>query len=277
MALSTEQVQLFLSQGFVVCESFFSEREAAALAMELARIYDERRTAGTLRNVAIQDDGTENDIVGERLNLQVIPLYDKSALYRALPFQPAVLEAVEQLIGGNFRLHLDQSFWKPAKRGTGTLWHQDNAYFKIDDPLRGTAMWIAIHDATVDSGTLHVIPGSHKEEYEHYRDPLSDHHITCDPPEERAAPVVMPAGGVVFFCYGICHGTKANLSDRDRAGVALHFIDVDLGDVRDGTYPILRGPEATGGVREFGERVEGTWEACVERALRGKGAPDQEH
>ena len=85
MALSTEQVQLFLSQGFVVCESFFSERETAALATELDCIYDERRTAGTLRNVAIQDDGTENDIVGERLNLQVIPLYDKSALYRALP------------------------------------------------------------------------------------------------------------------------------------------------------------------------------------------------
>ncbi len=35
VALSTEQVQLFLSQGFVVCESFFSERETAALATEI--------------------------------------------------------------------------------------------------------------------------------------------------------------------------------------------------------------------------------------------------
>jgi hypothetical protein len=31
--------------------------------------------------------------------------------------------------------------------------------------------------------------------------------------------------------------------------------------------PSLTGPQATGGLREYGERVAGTWEGEVERAL----------
>jgi phytanoyl-CoA hydroxylase len=147
-----------------------------------------------------------------------------------------------------------------------------NAYFKIRDPLKGTAMWIAVHDATVANGTLHVIPDSFREAYAHYRDPYSDHHIRCDPPEERAIPVELPAGGVVFFAYGTAHRTKANTTDKERAGVVFHFLRADYAQDElpetDRDYrPYLTGPEATGGLREYGVRVAGTWEQEVERAL----------
>ncbi|MBM3215536.1 phytanoyl-CoA dioxygenase family protein [Candidatus Poribacteria bacterium] len=175
-------------------------------------------------------------------------------------------------MGESFRLHLDQSFWKPARQGIGTNWHQDNAYFKIADPLRGTAMWIAIHDATIPNGCMHIVPGSFREEYPHYRDPLSDHHIRCDPPEDRAVAVELAAGGALFFAYGTAHCTRANTTDQDRAGAALHFIHTDYAQGDHWTRneqmtPILRGPNATGGEREYGRRIEGTWDAEVERAL----------
>lgn len=270
--LTPEQIAHFREEGYVAVEGFFTSRETEALRKELTRIYEERRKAGTLRNVAVQEDGSLNRLDGVRQNLQVIPLNDKSPLYRALPFHPKVLDAVESLIGDRFRLQLDQAFWKPARYGIGTSWHQDNAYFKIPDPLRGTALWIAIHDATVENGCMHVIPRSFREVYPHYRDPLSDHHIRCDPPEERQVAVELKGGGVLFFAYGTVHCTKANRSAQDRAGVALHFIHTDYaqGDqwkLHEQLQPILRGPEATGGVREYGERIEGTWEAVVESVL----------
>jgi phytanoyl-CoA hydroxylase len=149
---------------------------------------------------------------------------------------------------------------------------QANAYFGIRDPLKGTAMWIAVHDATLANGTLHVIPDSFREAYEHYRDPYSDHHIRRDPPEERAVPVELPAGGVVFFAYGTAHCTKANTTDRERAGVAFHFLRADyaqkelIAEERD-YRPYLTGPHATGGLKEYGVRVEGTWETEVEKAV----------
>ena len=71
-----------------------------------------------------------------------------------------VIGLLRRLLGPEITLHLDQIFLKPGRTGMGTAWHQDNAYFKIPQPLRGTAMWIAIHDATVANGTLRVVPAS---------------------------------------------------------------------------------------------------------------------
>jgi ectoine hydroxylase-related dioxygenase (phytanoyl-CoA dioxygenase family) len=262
MPLSPEQIAQFRTQGYLALPRFFSAREVAALQAEIERFKRE----GKLRNVATDGDGKTHSAT--RANLQLIPLFDKSDLLRALPFEPRVIQAVGQLIGEPFVLHLDQMFLKPARHGTGTSWHQDNAYFKIADPLKGTAMWIAAHDATLANGTISVIPGSYKEEYPHGRDPHSDHHIRCYPPEERAVPIELEAGGVAFFCYGTAHCTGANNTDRERAGIAFHFLRTDYvpAEARfQRTH--LCGSQATGGEKEYGVRVEGTWEREVERVL----------
>lgn len=272
MKLTETQLEQFREIGYISFEGFFSLTEAEALRLELERIYRTELEKGTGINCAVQEDGTKRDNEGERQNLQVIPLNNRSDLHKALPFHPKVVSAVKQLIGDEFMLELDQAFWKPPKVGIGTSWHQDNAYFKIADPLRGTAMWIAIHDANIQNGTIHVIPGSHRESYQHYRDPLSDHHIRCDPPEERAVPIELKAGGVLFFCYGVAHCTRQNLSDKERAGVALHFLHNDFGgkeiwERNNTTKPMITGPLATGGEKEFGEKFEGRWQALMEEAI----------
>ena len=47
------------------------------------------------------------------------------------------------------------------------------------------------------------------------------------PSRGAAMQVVLPAGGVVFFCYGTPHATGPNRTERERAGVALHFLRAD--------------------------------------------------
>ena len=262
MQLAQAEIDHFRTEGYLRVPEFFTAREAAAMRAEVERLLE----TGLLRNVATEGDGKTP--ARSLRNLQLCPMYRHSPLFRALPFHPKVVSAVSQLIGDPVILHLDQVFLKPPRDGMGTHWHQDNAYFKIRDPLKGTAMWIAVHDATVANGTLHVIPGSFREVYEHSRDPYSDHHIRCFPPEERAVPVELPAGGVVFFCYGTPHSTRENRTDHSRAGVAFHFLRADYaaGDLiaPDRDYrPYLTGPRATGGEREYGTRVAGTWEAEV--------------
>jgi ectoine hydroxylase-related dioxygenase (phytanoyl-CoA dioxygenase family) len=149
---------------------------------------------------------------------------------------------------------------------------QANAYFRIRDSLMGTAMWTAVHEATVANGTLRIIPDCFRALLEHSRDPFSDHHIRCYPPEERAVDIELPAGGVAFFAYGTPHATGPNTTDQERAGVALHFLRADYAPDEliqpDRDYrPYLTGPQATGGLRDYGEKVAGTWEREVERAL----------
>jgi ectoine hydroxylase-related dioxygenase (phytanoyl-CoA dioxygenase family) len=268
MTLAVEQVQQFQTHGWLAVPQFFDARETAAIRAEVERLKRE----GYLRNVATDGDGQTTSRTLQ--NLQLCPMYRHSPLFRAMPFAPKVVEAVRALLGDPLILHLDQVFLKPGKTGMGTNWHQDNAYFKIRDPLMGTAMWTAVHDATVANGTLRIIPDSFRELLEHSRDPYSDHHIRCYPREERAIDVELLAGGVAFFAYGTPHATGPNTTDHERAGAALHFLRADYAPddliQPDRDYrPYLTGPQSTGGHREYGEPVAGTWEREVERALAG--------
>ena len=265
MFFTRQQLDQFQSEGYVAIPNFWDKQEIIAIQHEISRL----KKAGLLRNVATDGDGKTHSQVKQ--NLQLCPMYDKSDFVRALPFSDKVTGAVSELIGDPVLLHLDQVFLKPGGNGAGTNWHQDNAYFKIANPLKGTAMWTAVHDATVANGTLHLIPGSYRTEYEHSRDPESDHHIRCYPPEEQAIPIELPAGGVVFFCYGTAHCTLGNTTAKERAGLALHFLNADYVnmDVRSGfeIKPYLTGPQATGGLAEYGLKVKGTWQEQVDRLV----------
>ncbi len=262
MQLTPEQVDQFDRDGYLILPRFFDAREVAVMQAELQRLIDD----GKLRNVATEGDGeTQSNKV---FNLQVCPLSPHSDLFRSLPFCSNLRETVRQLIGEAFVLQLDQIFLKPAKVGAGTNWHQDNAYFGIPDPKQGTGMWVALHDATVANGTMHIVPGSYKREYEHARDPESDHHITCKVDEQidEVLPVEMEAGGVLFFNYGTAHCTHANTTDTDRAGLALHFLKAEHQDLIGGagpSHPVLSGPHYSGGREELGVNMEGQWERKV--------------
>ena len=264
---SSEEIQQFRSQGWVAKDQFWSAREVAAMCSELERL----KSIGLLRNVATAGDGSTP--ATDKINLQLCPMFPHSQLYRAMPFAEKAISAVQQLIGDPVVLHLDQVFLKPGRQGSGTNWHQDNAYFQIDDPLKGTAMWTAVHEATIANGTIHVIPGSFRIQYEHSRDPYSDHHIRCYPPEDEALAIELPAGGAAFFAYGVAHCTLANSTEHERAGVALHFINGAMDATAKGGFPLskrpyLTGPSASGGLKEHGERIAGSWQRQVDAALR---------
>ncbi len=259
MKFTQEQLAQYRSLGYVAIPGFFNANEIAAMRDDIERL----KAAGLIRNVSTDGDGVTAST--KMANLQMVPISPHSDLFRALPFAPKVVAAIRQLIGDPVVLHLDQVFVKPARQGAGTNWHQDNGYFKLADPMKGAAMWIAIHDATVANGTMNVIPGSIYEQYEHSRDPESDVHVRCYPPEERAVAVEVPAGGVLFFAYGMPHCTRGNATDSERAGVAFHFLNGDAvpedyfeswGPMK---HPYLTGSRAEGGIAEYGESLSGNW------------------
>ena len=213
MTLAPSQIIHFLDTGYLTLEGFFTSTEVQAMQCEVER---------WLREDLPRDVSTNPE---QRQNLQLIPLFPLSALFRSLPFSPKVVTATEALIGKPVIKILDQMFYKPAHTGMGTSWHTDNAYFKLADPLKGVAMWIAIHDATKENGTLKIVPRAFREDFPHSRDPASDHHICTRLDERRAVHCELKAGGVVFFCFGTPHATSDNLSTSGRAGAGIHFVN----------------------------------------------------
>ena len=273
MSLTDEQVAQFKTEGYCVVENFYDDREVSAMQAEVDRLMAE----GAIYNVRTENDGVTEATTKQ--NLQLCPMTPHSPLVKAMPFEPKVTDAVTRLIGDDIILHLDQTFVKPGLRGTGTNWHQDNAYFKIADPLQGTAMWVAVHDATIANGTMRIVPHMFQEPLEHTRDPESNHHIRCFPPEEKSIALEVPAGAVAFFCYGTPHCTMANNTLKTRAGIALHFLTYEaaiddpergnLGSFSDDRdyRPYLTGPKATHGVNEYGEDMRGKWLHEVDKLL----------
>ena len=260
--LSQSQVDQFKTEGYTVIEHFFDDAEVTLMQQELNALV----ANGKLHNVSTDGDGQTHST--SQVNLQICPVSPHSENFRNLPFAKKIRVAVEQLIGEDFFLLLDQIFLKPGQHGAGTKWHQDNAYFHITDPSKGTGMWIALHDASIANGTMRIVPGSHQRSFDHERDMGSDHHITCivDEDTESVFPVEIEAGGVLFFNFGIAHCTKANTTDSDRAGLALHFLRTQFAHSAPSTAqgkPYLSGPHYTGGESEYGQNLEGAWEARV--------------
>jgi phytanoyl-CoA hydroxylase len=216
--LAADTVAHFQEHGFVKVDQFWDEEELQALRAGLTYL----QSTGRLANVACEGDGVTHTEVPR--NLQLCPLSPELPLFRSLPFHPKVQSAVTQLLtesaDESVYCYLSQTFWKPPKHGLGTGWHQDNAYFLIDDEHahKGCAMWTAIHDAKIENGTLRVAPGYQHQLLEHVRDGSSDHHITCDssikPSDELSLEV--PAGGVVFFNFNTPHTTGENQTDHPR-------------------------------------------------------------
>lgn len=256
---SKEQLEQYQRDGFIVVPNFFDADEVQVLQDEIERF----KAEGLLRNVATEGDGKTTS--STKRNLQLCPTHPHSPAYRALPYSAKVAEAVRELVGDPVRIKLDQVFLKPAKDGAGTSWHQDNAYFLVEDATKGVGMWIAVHDAHVANGTMHMMPGLQRERLEHVRDGGSDHHIRCYVDESQEVPCEMAAGGVVFFMFGTPHCTKGNSTDRDRAGLAYHFFNANHPpqDKYEDVMPYLTGPDAKGGADELGEDQRGKWEQIV--------------
>lgn len=262
--LNANQVAAYHRDGYVAVPQFFSADDVALMRIELARLVAE----GKGRNVVVESDGKTRPSTA--VNFQICPIHTISEVIRSLSFSAKVVSAVTALLGPNVRRRLDQVFIKPGKVGVGTTWHQDNDYFyelRGKDAPRGLGMWIAIHDATVANGTMHVIPGVHEQSFKHVREELSDHHVTCKAvvDESKAVAIEVPAGGVLLFNYGVPHCTKANTTDQERAGLALHFQDsaIPVEVKHSHAVPIIAGDGNDGGLTAYGVDQRGRWEAYV--------------
>jgi ectoine hydroxylase-related dioxygenase (phytanoyl-CoA dioxygenase family) len=143
---------------------------------------------------------------------------------------PAVLDAVEDLIGPDIRLfHL--SIWpKNAHDPAFVSWHQDATYFGLEPPVQVTA-WVALTDASVESGCMEVVPGSHGLGQLHHGESDAPHNLlsrgqTVTEEFGRGDSVFMAvrAGQMSLHHTHLVHRSGANRTDRRRIGLGISYI-----------------------------------------------------
>lgn len=142
--------------------------------------------------------------------------------------KPALVDAVEDLIGPDI-LCWNAILWI-KEPGTGSFvgWHQDVTYWGLDNRSLVT-VWVALSEASEAAGCLSVLPGSHRSTLDHTETYHADNLLTrgqhiddIDPADTVAMP--LRAGQASFHNVGTAHGSGPNQTDDRRIGLSLHYL-----------------------------------------------------
>lgn len=131
---------------------------------------------------------------------------------------------------------------KPALGGTPLPWHQD---ISLDWPTPvqpELAIWFSLDPANAASGSLEVIPGSHRHGV------IGRGHLLPAELEAQYAParqivtVDTQPGDVLFFHAGLLHRSGVNVSNAPRRAInAILMPGIAMHTGRQKPYPVLHG------------------------------------
>lgn len=183
-----------------------------------------------------------------------------------LATRPAILDAVESLLGHDLLIWGSQWFVKRPRDSGFITWHQDAEYWALDPPELCTA-WIALTQTSRENGCLTVIPGSHREPLPH-RPTESMHNalslgqeIVVDVDETKACPLELAPGEMSLHDIRLAHSSKANSSATPRIGLAVRFVPAHVRPGRGSERAVL---------------VRGTNRFGYFEAVECEGDPDRE-
>jgi len=166
---------------------------------------------------------------------------------------PAILDAVEDVLGPDILCWNTSFFTKEARSPGFVSWHQDATYWGLSEPDVVTA-WVAFTESTARNGNMRVVPGSHRTLVPHvdtfHPDNLLSRgqEITVEVDESRAADILLQPGEMSLHHVLIVHGSGANPSGDRRIGYAIRYVPTRVRQVagaRD-SATLVRGKDAFG-------------------------------
>lgn len=192
-----------------------------------------------------------------------------------LATHPAVLDAVEALIGPDILL-LDVTYIvKEPHTPSFVSWHQDLTYWGLNGGNQ-VSMWLALSPATEESGCMRMLPGSHRLGQRAHTDRHDPDNVlyrgqeVADITEEDATLVPLNPGEASFHHGWTLHASLPNRSADRRIGLNAQFITPDVRQsVSQGeTAMLVRGEDRFGHFRPEIPAAEDLSPASLERHRR---------
>jgi non-heme Fe2+,alpha-ketoglutarate-dependent halogenase len=145
-----------------------------------------------------------------------------------------ILRPVRELLGEDLLVWGTSFFIKEAQTTSLVSWHQDLHYWGLDD-VHETTAWVALSPATLQSGCMRFVPGTHRSEDLEHIDSFSAENLlsrgqelVVDVDESSAADVVLRPGQMSLHHGRTFHASRPNQSDDRRIGVAIRYIPTSM-------------------------------------------------
>jgi len=151
----------------------------------------------------------------------------REPLFGDFASDPALTSLVADLVAPDLDCFLSQFIFKNPG-AWGQPWHQDSFYFPFDPARPVTGIWLAVTEATLENGCLHVLPGSHREPIHTHvpdRRPGANYGYVeiVDHAMAGAVPVLMQPGDLLVFDSHLMHRSTDNVSSGLRAAMVYHY------------------------------------------------------
>lgn len=223
---TADDVAFFRENGYLRVERITTDEEVEWLGRRYDELFEERRGAfpGGYFDLSRPYDADGADLLPQILmpELKVPEIRETSFHRNGLRFAAALLDVPEADLNAWGHMIL-----KPARVGHETPWHQDEAYWEPTKSYTAVAIWMPLDPATVESGCLQFVPGSHRGavlNHRHIGDDPTVHGLWTDEADASTA-VASPLdpGGATFHHPRTLHYAGPNRSERDRRAWATEF------------------------------------------------------
>lgn len=220
MKLTTEQIEQFNTEGWLLLPELFSSEEIDLLRREAIAIYDERRP-----EVWREKNGAPRT---------AFAAHTYNEAFRLLGAHPRMIGPVEQVFGEHVYMHQYKINAKSAFTGEVWQWHQDYGTWKRDDGMpesRAMNISVFLDDVMPINGPLMLVPrsqtagdlkASHDLETTSY--PLwtlDEETVTRLVAEGGIVAPTGKAGSMLMFHGNLVHGSAGNITPYPRKIVYL--------------------------------------------------------
>jgi len=216
-----KELQQYREDGYCVVRQFFSHDEVGSIIAAVTAFldHDSKRLEG--RDINFTEGevnsihamvGSSDDFFSDLLNAE-----------KTKGLATVFLEDDAMARGSEL-------FAKPAKVGLPSPWHQDNAYWCVDNG-NGLTVWIALDESDESNGCVTYFRGTHKLGLLPHTPSfapgssqmIADETFVTRYAAGRIAPSLKP-GDVLVHHSLIIHGSSANKSGKPRRGLTLQYI-----------------------------------------------------
>ena len=250
--LTPAQRSSWTEQGFVRISGFAAADTCNAMLRRVTDVVRDPALAAELSAKVVPESNKAGQEVPhahpEEAVSKIFHLH-RDPVFARFAHSPDVVDLVAELIATvpapapapDVDVFLSQFIFKTAG-AWGQPWHQDSFYFPFEPARPVVGVWLAVTEATLRNGCLHVLPGSQTEPvHTHIPDrrpganygyfEIVDHDMAA------AEPVLMDPGDLLVFDSHLMHCSTDNQSDGIRAAMVYHYAAAGTVDHSEEYFP----------------------------------------
>ncbi len=242
--VTLEQRASWEQRGFFRIARFAPRQTCDAMLARVTEVVRDPALAGQLGVKVLQ----EANLVGQAVDRpedavsKVFKLH-RDPVFADFAHAAAVVDLVSELIAPDIDVFLSQFIFK-TPGAWGQPWHQDSFYFPFDPARPVVGVWLAVTEATLVNGCLHVLPGSQAEPvHTHVADrrPNANYGYfeIVDYDMAASEPVLMDPGDLLVFDSHLMHCSTDNESDGIRAAMVYHYAAAGTIDHTEEYFPTI--------------------------------------